>query len=309
MSLTRVLSRTSLFAFSIIGATALVVRPAQADPKSECIEANTRAQNLRHADKLVEARTQLLVCAREVCPGPVRSDCTRWLAEVDDSLPTVVLGAKDREGNDLVQVRVSVDGKVVSQSIDGRALPIDPGAHRFRFEEKGEPPVTRQVVIRQGQKNRAVDVTIGTAAEPAPALAVSQPARRGPTPTPASSPAHDQPRAESPSPGSTQRILALVAGGAGVVGAGVGTVFALESQSKWNDAKTACGTGCGPGSRAYALNDQSRRAGTVAVVSFVAGGVLLATGAVLWLTAPSKDRTASVGAVLGPRSVGVVGTF
>ncbi len=318
MSLTR-FSSASFFACSIVVAAGLLARPAHADPKAECIQANTKAQNLRNADQLVEARAQLLICARGVCPGPVRADCTQWLGQVNDSLPTIVLGAKDPEGNDLVQVQVSMDGKLLSRTIDGRALSIDPGAHKLVFEEKGQPPLSRQIVIHEGEKNREIDVRIGTAPKAAPASAPgSAPARSAqsdPAPgpggaaPPSPSPMPDQPREQHGSTGSTQRTLGLLAGGVGLVGAGVGTVFALKSQSKWNDAKTACGPGCGPGSEAYALNDQSKQAGTLAAISFVAGGALLVTGVVLWLTAPSKESAPAVGAAIGPGRVSVVGRF
>lgn len=282
---------------------------ALAATKAECVDAATKAQDLRTADKLVEARTQLLVCARDECPDAVRSDCTRWLGDVNDSIPTVVLGAKSPDGVDIVQADVSIDGKLLAHEIDGRAVSLDPGTHTIRFEVTGKPAVERQVVIRQGQKNREISVTIGEPAKPAtPAAALSSyappPVETAPAPSPP--PERERPPAET---SSSQRTWALVTGGIGIVGVGIGTVFALKSKSKWNDAQTACGSGCGPGSEAYSLNDESKQAGTIAAISFVVGGAALVTGVVLWATAPSSNHRPAVTASIGPGTLNVSGRF
>lgn len=86
--------------------------------------------------------------------------------------------------------------------------------------------------------------------------------------------------------GSTQRLLGVVAGGVGIVGIGVGTVFGLKAKSTYNDAVDGCDAEhqCPQGSLDKA-DDASSQA-TLSTVSFIAGGVLLAGGAVLYLTAP-----------------------
>ena len=55
---------------------------------------------------------------------------------------SVVPAAKDKKGRDIVDVKVSIDGKVVTETLDGKALPVDPGVHTFRFETKNAPPST-----------------------------------------------------------------------------------------------------------------------------------------------------------------------
>jgi hypothetical protein len=53
--------------------------------------------------------------------------------------------------------------------------------------------------------------------------------------------------------------------------------------------------------------DSARTSATIATVGFVAGGALLAAGAVLWLTTPKKApvrATAFVGPSGGMRSLG-----
>src|ERR1700733_12916639 len=76
-----------------------------ADDKSVCTDAYVAAQTLRNAHRLVEAREQLRVCARQECSANMRgqmiADCTSWLTEVESSMPSIVLGAKDAAGGDM----------------------------------------------------------------------------------------------------------------------------------------------------------------------------------------------------------------
>src|SRR5580700_2222690 len=117
---------------------------AAADDTSDCIAASEAAQSLRDRRALLEARDQLAVCSRDVCPAPIRSDCIQQRSEVDAAMPSVVLRAKDARAEDMVDVRVLCDGVVVATQEDGKALAVDPGAHTFRFEAQGVPPVERK---------------------------------------------------------------------------------------------------------------------------------------------------------------------
>src|SRR5438552_19090580 len=94
-----------LLASALLG----VASPSLADEKLACVNAADAAQRLRNANKLLEARANLQICARDVCPSIVRSDCTRWRAEVEASVPTVVLRAQDAHGQELTDVKVMLD--------------------------------------------------------------------------------------------------------------------------------------------------------------------------------------------------------
>jgi hypothetical protein len=114
------------------------------------------AQELMKAAKLTEARTHLLVCATEVCPSMIRKDCADWLAQVEASLPTVL-----------------IDGRIATESFDGTAIAVDPGVHRFRFEVRDGPSAEQTLMIREGEKNRIVPVVFADASQvtsEAPAL-------------------------------------------------------------------------------------------------------------------------------------------
>src|SRR5579883_2622058 len=108
------------------------------DERERCASSSEAAQRFKNAGKFVEARAQLAVCSRAVCPRFVKRDCDRWIGEVDESLPTVVVTARDAQGHDLVDVRVFLDDALVTEHLDGKAMPLDPGPHTLRCEIPGE---------------------------------------------------------------------------------------------------------------------------------------------------------------------------
>lgn len=139
--------------------------PADANTpdKDVCIHSAEDGQHLRSTRKLVEARERLIACARDVCPALVRKDCAQWLSEVEVTVPTVVFGAKNGRGEDVIDVRVTVDGSPVTDRLDGSAIPVDPGPHSFRFEGSGYAPVEQQATIREGEKSRLLTVVFPNA--------------------------------------------------------------------------------------------------------------------------------------------------
>ncbi len=137
--------------------------------KEGCVSAYERAQDLRRTGKLIEAREALITCSQPACPSAATVDCTRWLGEVEQSLPSVVVSAHDARGHEVADLRVLVDGAPLAAAPSGLATPIDPGVHTFRYESSLGPAVEESVTIREGEKNRAVSVALG----PAPALAAA----------------------------------------------------------------------------------------------------------------------------------------
>jgi hypothetical protein len=123
--------------------------------KSQCIAAHEGAQAARTSRKLLDARTGFVTCSHEACPEMIRDDCSKGLREVDEALPTVVLSATV-DGKDTTDVSAILDGAPVEGTLDGRAVPIDPGPHVARFERPGSGAVEVRVVVREGEKNRLV---------------------------------------------------------------------------------------------------------------------------------------------------------
>jgi len=105
--------------------------------KEECVTGYENSQRLTIDGKLREARKQLLICARDVCPAVTQADCARWLTALDTKMPTVILLAKDANGHDIEVAQVSADGEVLTERLDGLPIAVDPGAHTFRWLEKG----------------------------------------------------------------------------------------------------------------------------------------------------------------------------
>ena len=159
---------------------------ASADVQA-CLGASEKGQRARTAGKLREAREQFLLCSSDGCPAMVRRDCAQWQSEVIATLPSIVLGAKDRAGRDLFDVTVSVDGETLVKKLDGKSLPIDPGPHTFKFETAGAAPVIERALVKEGEKTRVITVTfaLGTATVDAPATPAPSPE---PTDKPATGP-------------------------------------------------------------------------------------------------------------------------
>jgi hypothetical protein len=257
---------------------------AWADPTgAKCVGANEHATDLRQKDKLREARAEMLTCALPECPGRVRDDCVKQIAEIDASMPTIVFEVKDPAGNDRSDVRLLVDGAVFAERLTGSALSFDPGEREVRFEAPGAEPVVKRLVVHAGEKNRAVAIVLGP---PAPAGDAS---RTGGDAHPAVADGDVAPS------GHGRRVLALVAGGLGVIGLGVGAGLGLASRSSWSQSQADCRTPVACASYSQAVNERSSAytLATASDVAFVAGGAVLVAAAVLFFTAPSAPSAQS----------------
>ena len=278
-------------ATALLVGTVLAPAPALAADatKEQCVAADDAAQDLRQAGKLGKAREQLLVCVAQGCPGPVREDCAQRLDELQKATPTIVFDVKDSAGNDVSAVMVTMDGQAFAQTVGGTAVAVDPGEHHFVFAAAGQPSTEKIVVVREAEKDRRVEIILG---------ASSTSGLDG----------GRSPAAATPSDGSTQRLIGLIVGGAGVVGLVIGGVFGVVSKSTYNNAfQNECG------SKPNACSSQGAQDGqnafsqaTISTVGFVAGAILLAGGGVIYFTAPKGGGVAvapTVGTAGGGLSV------
>ena len=101
-----------------------------ADPTTaDCLNANNRSIDLRNNHRLRAARGQLLICAANNCPADIRKECTRRVDEVNGQIPTIIFEAKDAaSGKDLSAVKVTMDGELIADRLEGTAISIDPEA-------------------------------------------------------------------------------------------------------------------------------------------------------------------------------------
>jgi hypothetical protein len=274
----RPLVLATLLAVRAVGLDGATIAAAAEPTKRECVAANENAQDLRRAGKLREAQAQLAVCTAGSCPAAVREDCAQRLKEVEGALPSIVFVAKDHSGRDLSAVRVSMDGEPLVEKLDGTGIAIDPGEHRFGFAAEGFRPATSTIVVREGDADRPLRIMLESTAPP--------------------------PRAETPvapADGTARRALGATLAILGIGGIAAGSVFGLLAKSTYDNARGECPSGflsqC-PGQATQATSDKNTADGQalVSTVAFIGGGVFLATGAILFLTAPKAAGAVTVGA-------------
>jgi hypothetical protein len=230
-----------------------------ADEREQCASAADQAQQLRDDGKYRRAREQLLICARDVCPGPIKKDCLDWLAQLDNLAPTIVFTAKEGK-NDLIDVKVTMDGLPITERLDGKPIPVDLGEHTFKFEHSGKIE-EQKVVIGAGQKGRNISVVFG-----AP----------GPTPPPPPPPGGD-----SSSGGSI--VPAVVVGGIGVLAIGSFAIFGIGGKNDVDDLQK-----CKPHCPESDVNS-ARTKLIVADISLGIGIVALGVATYMFLTRPKID--------------------
>jgi len=277
---------------------AVDVAVGQPTARHACFSSHEQGQLLRNDGRLRRARAELLVCARDICPAPVRNECTQWIGEVDAAQPTIVLQVREADGRDLDDVRVLVDGEPLVDRLDGRPTAVDPGPHDLRFEMRDGRSEKQSVVIGVGEKDRRIVVQLA----PRP-VAPAAPA------PPAATPASASARPPEPPPeraSSAPVVVGFGLAGFGVLGLGS---FALFAATGYHDEKTLADD-CAPHCKQSDADAVQRRY-VVADVSLAVGITALAVGAGILLAHRSRTRPASAAAraSVGPAPVRVTGAF
>jgi hypothetical protein len=270
------------------------------DTVAECLAASDASLKSGTEHRLRDERAHLLVCAAAGCPAEIREECIRRVDEVNAAIPTVIFEVKDAAGNDLSAVRVTMDGEMLVERLEGVALSIDPGAHTFAFEAPGRPRVLKHFVIRESQKDRREPITLDARASPSTGLPLAATQSTLP-PQPA--------QGEGTSGLGMRRIVTVVAGIVGVGGVGIGTAFGLTAWSKRDSARNACPSLCSTQEGVDMWND-AKTWGNASTVAFVVGAVGVGTAAVLWFTDKGevgREPRAQVG--LGFGTVAVSGRW
>jgi hypothetical protein len=260
-----------------LGATLAPAAARGAPAVEQCVRASDDGQSQRDAGRYARAAAAFARCSAADCPALVRRDCARWLEDVVALTPTIVPSARDATGKDLAAVRVRVDGTEVARQLDGRPIDIDPGQHLVSFEGPGGETAQEPIVVRAGEKNRIVAVTLGAAASPARAAVPSPPVLE----------AH----------GSVP-VVPIVVGGAAVVAFGLGLYFGLSARSDLSTIEAEpCATTrtCNPGDV-----DAVRSKLVVSDVLIGAAAVGAVTSITLYFVMrPHDDRTVPASARLG----------
>lgn len=257
----------AIFVASAVTFTLLAVtHRASAVDKAACFSSSENGQRMRQAEKLQSARDQFLICSDKICPSVIKTDCIQWLSEVTAAIPTLTVSAQGRSGQDLIDVRVSIDGKQVTATLDGKGISVDPGVHTVRVETLGEAPKDQRVVVNVGEKARKISFRFGDE----------------PTQT-------DKPRlplldeGHNFAAGHTTWPWALTGGGVVVVGVGLTLALTVSDQDKQIPASCKDNLTCsvaGDGQRASDAStaEARQRNGYIAVA--VGGAMVL--GGLLW---------------------------
>lgn len=189
-------------------------------------------------------------------------------------------------------LEVKRDGQLVGGAQWGVSIPADEGEHEVTASAPGRTPW--RVVLAVKGEGSTEGVTVPPLTESAALAAVE--------PVPGAS-------TDSQTSGlGTQRVLALVAGGIGVVGVGVGTVFGLKAKSDHDEAEKYCDGAVCTDQRGVTAGNDAHSAGNVSTIAMIIGAVGVAGGITLWFTAPRENATAAH-LELGLGRVGVGGTF
>jgi hypothetical protein len=268
----------SAFCFTLLASST-----ASADPKT-CIHSHSTGQRESKAGHLRLASQLFTSCGSdETCPDQLRKECTEFLQEVTRTIPTVVFSALDENGQDLASVRVYSGDELLSDGIDGRAVEIDPGKYHLRFVIQGGDALFADVVVREGEKQRLVQVKKegpATAVDHAPAASpdahgdAAPPARRGPAP--------------------------WITAGITVAALGTGVALGVMGSGKKSDLEQ-CMPGC-PSSD-HATYDSARSLLLGADISFAAAIVAGAVTTWLFLSSPSHEAAPDTKAASASRTV------
>ncbi len=150
-------------ASSVAAALALSLmmpRSGLADAKRECSEAYDNIQLLRDAEKLEEAIAAGQTCSRAACPKFIREDCAKWSAEMEGRLASIVVEAVDASGAPIREGRVTLDGAPFLDILGGPARVVSKGPHTLEITVRGAPPRKTSIVVREGEKNRRISISI-----------------------------------------------------------------------------------------------------------------------------------------------------
>jgi serine/threonine-protein kinase len=206
-------------------------------------------------------------------------------------------------------LRVTRNGTEVRDVSFGVPLPVDPGEHTIEASAPGYQTWRGTVRVDQAGGQQLVRIPVlnsDSAAAPAPgspapgAAPAAGPAPSGPAPVAvAAAPAPAWSTTPTPNKprGNGRRTVGIILTGVGAAGVAAGGVLALMASSANDDSMKNCNaadeTRCN--AAGVAEREDALALGTNATILTIVGGAALATGVVLWMSAPSSN--AQVGAL------------
>lgn len=258
--------------------------------------------------RFVEAEEAFMRAARTTLdaesPEPFRKavrDAEDDLAALQVKMPKVTIVTSGAGASDPA-LTVSLDGRPLKSALLGVEMPVDPGTHTLSAVAPGGAPT--QVSFTAAEKQRQkVELVVQAGGKAAPAIApIVKP----------EAPHEPPPRESAPSPWHARS--GFIAGGVGVAGVVTGIVTGLMAGSRYKEAERECPEQhCVQGGAGWDKVESFRTLRTVSTVGYIVGGLGIAAGTTLLLTAPRKSTASaqakSVNIWVGPASVGLLGAF
>jgi len=218
---------------------------------------------------------------------------TNRAQKLEPRLPRLLVNVP--EGSKTPGLEIRRNGMLVGSAQWGVPLPVDPGEVELTASAPGKQTLRQTLRVEEG-KTASYNLPVLAQGDPAAA----PPDAGAPAPPPAAAPAPLAPTPVAPpdapaakSGGNAPLILTLA--GVGVVGIGVGTVFALTAKTKYNESKAECDpedlNSCSP--TGVTLRNDARGKGDIASVGFIVGGVALAGAGIVWLASGSSSEKKS----------------
>lgn len=232
--------------------------------------------------------------------GDARAPKIRELVvKLEPQVPRLVI--KVPKTPEFQDVRISVDGMVVSKADLGRPYLVDPGPKQIEYALANgtrqtllipiERGATKEITLELPREVRAGRDTTTTGARTKPpknGIADDKRGRRGRI---GEDLGKDNTADVSP-PGRNMRIAGIVTSSAGVVAIGVSTALALSARSKYNGAldshcqgvKNACDL------QGLAETRDARKSANVATIVFSVGLAATVGGIALYIAAPKGEK-------------------
>jgi len=194
-------------------------------------------------------------------------------------------------------LQVLRDGVAVTTEELGLPSPVDPGDHAVVVSAPGH--VARTYNAHLGPEAPSATVHIDSLDEATAPVPVPVPIPQ-PPPPPVATPLPVIPEPSPPADtGATRRYIGLGVGALGIVGIGIGSAFGIIAKSKFDQTNVSeCNATDHCTAPGLAARQDAEHAATASNVGFSIGAVLLAGGAVLYLTA--LKPAARTGVVVAP---------
>jgi hypothetical protein len=278
---------------------------------AEAIDKLDRSEKLHHAVSVLERLAECQVSLGKLVAGS--ENLRRVLREsLLPDAPAPFLVAQERAQRVLAETRpkiarlkvvvsapadadlwVTIDGSPIPAANLNENRPIDPGDHAVKVGAPGFAEAGATVHLTEGGTE---SIALSLVREPNAAKepSASAVAARG---------AAEHPLGRS-------HVASYVAGGLGVVGLGIGVGFGIAAMGEKSNLERYCvNKVCAPS--AQGVINSGTRFGDISTVAFIAGGVGLVAGAVLYFVdfGGGGSRSRAARAYVGPGSAGIVGVF